>query len=248
MKLALQGKTMYAIEQNFTAGKCNDIVCINKSDYKLQYYFFDIDSTLTDYVVYPPERMLHNNFLFPTILDMMVERGWNAQEAEDAILALQNCLPFWDYTDFISEFKLPVVETYKRFQEWHKENIIPISSTVTLAKKLYKLGKTLFIISNNPYLGCCLKLEVCVLADMFGSSYFRRIFSTDKLRGCKGEPEVWQRAIDQIPVAPAEIGVIGDNPVEDGEIPRSLGLKEIHIIKNGSSRKGIDMANKGNKI
>lgn len=238
---------MYTIKQDFIASKCDTSACINTSDYKVQYYFFDIDSTLIDYIVNPPERMLHDNFLFPIILDMMIEKGWKAQKAEDSILSLRGRLPFWDYTDFISEFELAPIEAYKRFQEWHKKNIAPIDSTITLVKELYNRGKTLFVISNNPYSGCCLKLEICALADMFGSSYFRRIFSTDKLRGCKGEPGVWQRAIDQILVDPAEIGVIGDNPVEDGEIPRSLGVKEIHIIKNGKSCKGIDMANKESK-
>jgi len=239
---------MYTIEEDFATDKYDDGTCVNTSDYNVQYYFFDIDSTLTDYLVNPPERMLHDNFLFPIILDMMIEKGWETQKAEGSILSLRNRLNFWDYTDFISEFELSSVETYKRFRKWHKENIIPISRTIILAKELYKLGKTLFIISNNPYSGCCLKLEVCALADVFGSSYFRRIFSTDKLRGCKGEPGVWRRAIDQITVDPAEIGVIGDNPVEDGDIPRSLGVKEIHIIRNEKFCKGVDIANKECKI
>ena len=72
--------------------------------------------------------------------------------------------------------------------------------------------------SNNPYVGCMFKLQAAGLAsNEFSSPYFRRVFGTNVLRGCKGSTEVWKRALAQIPADPKEIGVIGDNPKEDGE-------------------------------
>ena len=50
-------------------------------------------------------------------------------------------------------------------------------------------------------------------------------------------------AIDQIPDDPAEIGVIGDNPVEDGEIPRSCGVGETIILQREKIQHGIDRIN-----
>jgi FMN phosphatase YigB (HAD superfamily) len=211
--------------------------------YRSTYYFFDIDGTLTRYKpgAMDPEKLLHNNFLFPILRDMMMERGMEKQEAEDRILRLMTDVPFWDYTDFISAFQLPAKEAYERLWAWHCENLEPYADAVEMVKELFKLGKPLFIISNNPYSGCCLKLRACGLADEFGSPYFRRIFSTDKLRGCKNEPGVWQRAVDQIPDDPALIGVVGDNPLEDGENARACGVGETIILPRGRILRGIDV-------
>lgn len=198
-----------------------------------QYYLVDIDGTLTDYrpgsVV--PEKMLHGNFLFPVIHDMMLERGWEKEKAEEAILELAEGILFWDYTDFIMEFELPVKETFERMRQWHFENLTVYSETVEFVKKLSRDGKQLFIMSNNPYVGCMFKLQAAGLADDdFSSPYFRRVFGTVALRGCKCTLDVWKRAIAQIPADVSEIGVIGDNPKEDGELPRSLGIKDTIIL------------------
>lgn len=213
-------------------------------DYKSKYYFFDIDGTLTRYkATVRPENFLHKNFLFPIIRDMMMERGMERQDAEDGILRVMKEVPFWDYTDFISEFRLPITEAYERMWEWHRINMEPYQDAVDMVKMLSEAGRTLFIISNNPYFGCCMKLKVCGLGDEFGSPFFRQIFSTDKLRGCKGEPGVWLRAVDQIPDDRAAMAVVGDNPVEDGELPRSLGVGEIIILQRGQIQRGIDSGN-----
>ena len=206
-----------------------------------KYYIFDIDGTLTKYKPsVRPENFLHCNFLFPTLRDLMIELGMTKQEAEDGILRVITEVPFWDYTDIISEFNLPAKEASKRLWEWHIRNMEPYDDAVQMAERLFQQGKTLLVISNNPYSGCCLKLKLCGLGDEFGSTVFRRIFSTDKLRGCKCDPLVWKRAISQIPDDPATICTVGDNPVEDGEIPRSFGVGRSIILPRDGILRGID--------
>mgnify|MGYP001247360809 CR=1 FL=1 len=212
---------------------------------RIKYYCFDIDGTLTRYRnTVKPENFLHNNFLFPILRDMMMERGMEKEKAEDGILRVMKQVPFWDYTDFISEFNLPAKEAYERMVQWHEENLAPYPDAVAMVHEFFEAGKILFIVSNNPYSGCCMKLRRCGLGDEFGSPFFRRIFSTDKLRGCKCEPGVWKRALDQIFDDPARIGVGGDNPGEDGDLPRALGVGETILLPRGQIQRGIDTMKK----
>jgi FMN phosphatase YigB (HAD superfamily) len=220
---------------------------VQKMNFKSKYYLVDIDGTITDYRAgsVTPDKMLHGNFLFPIIRDMMLERGWEKQKAETAIYELAERIVFWDYTDFIAEFKLPVKEAIERMRQWHFDNLFAYPETVDLVKKLKKDGKQLFVMSNNPYIGCVFKLQAAGLADDdFASPYFKRIFGTNILRGCKCVPDVWKRAFAQIPADISEIGVIGDNPKEDGELPRSLGVIETIIIPRAVIAHGVENAGK----
>lgn len=208
--------------------------------YQSDYYLVDIDGTLTNYRNRNVE-LLHGNFLFPVIRDLMVENGWRREHAIEAIYQLAEEVIFWDYPDFIAEFKLPVEKSFRQMRQWHLENIIAYEKTVQLIKRLAAEGKNLFIMSNNPYMGCLFKLQAAGLADNdFHSPYFKRIFGTNILRGCKHDQQVWQRALALIPALPSQIGVIGDNPKEDGEIPRSCGISDIIIIPQTQMVCGIE--------
>ncbi len=204
------------------------------------YYIFDIDGTLSRYVDCDPSSFLHGNFLFPIVRDLMVEAGWAPGEAAAAILRETEENVFWDYCDFISAFRLPAVEAYRRFRAWHARHIAPYADAVGLALRLHAAGKRLFIVSNNPYTGCLLKLQACGLADDTGTDIFARVLGTDKLRGCKGVPGVWRRAIDQLAVDPALICAVGDNPVEDGDLPRACGVGAVHLFDRGGIARGVD--------
>lgn len=214
---------------------------MNSSDLEFPYYLVDIDGTLTQYKPGSLDRLVHGNFLFPIISDMMVERGWEREKAEAAILELTQRVIYWDYTDFLSEFRLPAQECHQRFRQWHLENMLPCDDGVALVRKLHAKGATLFIMSNNPYVGCVFKLQVAGLAeDNFASPYFARIFGTNLLRGCKNDPEVWYRALAQIPAPPEEICVIGDNPYDDREVPASCGIPNSIILDRTTIVRGID--------
>ena len=202
------------------------------------YYIFDIDGTLTRYVDFDPASFLHGNFLFPILRDLMVEKGWQPDVAAAAILRETRENVFWDYCDFVTAFDLPAQEAYRRFRAWHTRHIAPYDDAVALARRLRADGKWLFIVSNNPFTGCLMKLQACGLADDMGSDVFARILGTDRLHGCKGAPGVWRRALDQLAVDPALICTVGDNPVDDAELPQLCGVGASYLFDRGEPARG----------
>ena len=109
-----------------------------------------------------------------------------------------------------------------------------------LIKELYRKGKNLFIVSNNPIVGCLLNLKVAGLGDITGSKYFKRILGANILRGQKHQIELWKRAIAQIGVKPDKIVNIGDNIKEDGEIPKKAGIKKCFVIRRNELEREED--------
>jgi len=210
-----------------------DKTIMNAETEHCRYFLVDIDATLTDYRPgsLEKEKLLHGNFLFPIFRDLMLESGWEREKAEKAIGDYAEDVIFWDYPDFIAEFRLPAAEAFRRMREWHRKNLVPVAEGVNIVKELHALGKELFIMSNNPYVGCLFKLEAAGLAENeYASPYFRRVFGTNILRGCKNSPDVWRRALALIPADVSEICTVGDNPKEDGEIPYSVGITHNLII------------------
>lgn len=210
---------------------------------EMDYFFIDIDGTITDNnpeKIYPEEKLVWGNPVFGVIRDVMVEEGYLPEDAKRKIEEYADKIIWWDYPDFIAEFNLPLEKTWERIYRWHEEYLIVYEDTVNLIKTLYKKGGNLFIISNNPIAGCLLKLKRAGLGDITGSPYFKRILGANILRGQKSQTEMWKRAIAQIGIAPENICVIGDNPVEDGTIPLSVGIGHTFIIHPTKEQKIIN--------
>jgi FMN phosphatase YigB (HAD superfamily) len=207
----------------------------------MDYVFIDIDGTITDNNLkrkYPEEKLVCNNPVFGVIRDVMVEEGWDEDEARKKIEEYATKIIWWDYPDFIAEFNLPVEKTWERIYNWHNEYKMVYTNTVELIKELYRKGKNLFIVRNNPIVGCLLNLKVAGLGDITGSKYFKRILGANILRGQKHQIDLWKRAIAQIGVEPDKIVNIGDNIKEDGEIPKKAGIKRCFIIRRNEAEKG----------
>ena len=209
----------------------------------MDYVFIDIDGTITDNNPkrkYPEEKLVWNNSVFGVIRDVMVEEGWDEDEARKKIEEYATKIIWWDYPDFIAEFNLPVEKTWERIYNWHNEYKIVYTDTVELIKELYRKGKNLFIVSNNPIVGCLLNLKVAGLGDITGSKYFKRVLGANILRGQKHQIDLWKRAIAQIGVEPDKIVNIGDNIKEDGEMPKKAGIKRCFIIRRNEAEKEED--------
>ena len=123
-----------------------------------------------------------------------------------------------------------LADTY--FSYWHCENIHALPDSVRLVRRLRKLGIPVSVISNNPRQGCLLKLEICGLADPGkNSSVFRNIFSTDLMKGCKGDEGSWDRAVSVLRSQGDETPVmIGDNFLEDGVLALRSGVAHSFIL------------------
>ena len=200
----------------------------------MEHFFIDIDGTITDTNPerkYPENKLVWRNPIFGVMRDVMIEEGWDEEEAKRKIEEYADEVIWWDYPDFIAEFNLPLEKTWERIYQWHNEYLIVYQDTVELIKRLYKMGKKLYIVSNNPIVGCLLKLKRAGLGDITGTSYFKRILGANILRGQKYQIQLWRRAIAQIGIEPEKIVVIGDNEKEDGEVPLSAGICCSFIIK-----------------
>ncbi len=205
-------------------------------------YAFDIDGTLTRYRDFHPEAFLLGNFLFPVLRDLAVERGMASAEAERRIAAVLEANTFWDYPDFVRALDLPAGEALERMRAWHRDHIEPCPDAVALARRLHAEGKRLFVVSNNPRLGCLLKLERCGLADAAAgeSAVFERIAGTDAVFGCKGAPGVWPRALALFGVPPADVCVVGDNPKEDRDLALAAGAGNAFLFDRSSILRGVE--------
>ncbi|HOM26658.1 MAG TPA: HAD family hydrolase [bacterium] len=207
---------------------------------KMDYFFIDIDGTITNNnpdKIYPEEKLVWGNAIFGVIRDVMVDEGWQPDEAKRAIEKYADKIIWWDYPDFIAEFNLPIEKTWERIYQWHYEYKIVYWDTVELIKELHKKGKNLFIVSNNPIVGCLLNLKVAGLGDITGSKYFERILGANILRGQKHQIDLWKKAVAQIGVEGHKIVNIGDNTKEDGDIPLNVGLKKCFIIRRDEEEK-----------
>lgn len=200
------------------------------------YFFVDIDGTITDK---NPEKKYPENKIDPILgvmRDVMVEEGWNGEEAKKKIEEYAYEVVWWDYPDFIAEFSLPLEKTWERIYKWYNEYLIVYQDTVELIKQLYKMGKNLYIVSNNSIVGCLLKLKRAGLGDITGTPYFKRILGANILRGQKYQVQLWKRAIAQIGIEPEKVSIIGDNEKEDGEVPLSAGIRISFILKRDIDR------------
>ncbi len=199
-----------------------------------EYFFVDIDGTITDTnpeKKYPESKLVWRNSILGVIRDVMIEEGWNGEDAKRKLEEYADEVIWWDYPDFIAEFNLPVEETWKRIYEWHENYLIVYEDTVDLIKELKKMNKNLYIVSNNPIVGCLLKLKRAGLGDITGTSYFKRILGANILRGQKWQIQLWKKAIAQIGVETEKIAIIGDNEEEDGNIPLSVGIGISFVLK-----------------
>lgn len=193
----------------------------------------DIDATITNNkkgsCQISPQYPL-NNAIFAVIAEFLGARGLTLSDAEKALSDHTKTNIYWDYPDFIKAFDLPEEEVWERIVAWHTEHLLPYPDAACMVKHLHSAGVPLFIISNNPYSGCLLKLQRAGLATLDGSLYFRKIFGTNVCNGGKWSVDFWKRCLDQTGFDPSQIAVIGDNPKEDGELPRSLGVETVFLV------------------
>ena len=165
---------------------------------RITHVLLDIDDTLTCYAPHALERTFDGNFLFPLLLDLAETRKIPRREAETIIRRTTQEKPFWDYTDFLSPLSLSFSDVLPHFRSWHAKNLNPFPDSVRLTRSLKRAGYGISIISNNPRLGCLLKLERCGLANAAtGESCFSQILSTDRIAGCKGDQGVWKHALEK---------------------------------------------------
>lgn len=193
-----------------------------------QTLLIDIDGTITGYLpgALAPEKLFEGNFLFPILLDELVNSGFSRDEAAGMIRNKCAENVFWNYTLLIRSLGADEERTMSRFEKWHQDNLFVHQDMVSVIKFFSGLGVKLYIISNNPVDGCELKL----LRAGLDPGLFAGILGTDILQGCKGAPGVWQRALAMVETPPEACASIGDDPVEDVLLPQECGIGRSFLL------------------
>lgn len=194
--------------------------------------FVDIDATITDDGDVRQISAGHplDNALFSVLRDIMAQNGWDRQKASEALAAHAAEVVFWDYQDFVKKFNLPHEHAWNEMIKWHDEHLIVYPDAVAMVRQLHAMGLPLYVMSNNPVLGCLLKLQRAGLGTLEGTPWFRDILGSNRLLGQKGSVEYWRRAFQHTGLKPEAIAVIGDNPKDDFRVPREVGVRHFFLV------------------
>lgn len=191
---------------------------------------FDIDATIVD-----PWPGRDNPAEPQPVLDIMA-RELAARDrkpfsqAQATIKEFADTLTWWDYPDFIAEFALDPARVWPKVRAWHNEALLVHDDAVACVQALSQMGRQLAIVSNNPVVGCLLKLERAGLGTLSGTPHFSRIFGSNVLRGQKSVPAFWQRCLCHLDIPGADILMVGDHAHEDIAVPRSQGVEHFALI------------------
>lgn len=193
---------------------------------------FDIDGTLTDDVGIPQidSRYVMGNALFELFTDRLAEQGMPRIEASRALHAYAEEKRFWDYDDFVHKFNIPEPEIWDALTDWHRKNLHIYEDGLHLVHRLFEQGVPLHIVSNNPRIGCLLKLEAAGLGTLKKSGYFREIFCSNQQCGQKHDVRFWERILSSSGLDPAQTVIVGNNLHEDYEVPSRLGFYGSFIV------------------
>ena len=194
--------------------------------------FVDIDATITDDGDIRQIASEHplSNALFGVLRDVMVRDGWTKKKAVDALTAHADDIVFWDYKDFIHEFNLPTQHTWNQIIKWHDDHLVVYEDAVSMIKRLHSMNFPLYVTSNNPILGCLLKLQRAGLGTLEGTPWFKDILGSSNLKGQKSSVDFWKRALAYTGLAPEDIVVIGDNLKDDFQVPSQAGIRHFFLV------------------
>ena len=180
-------------------------------------YLFDFDDTIINTKIYaemyePVLKMIKKKLNFKDI---------NAKAEELGLT--KNKFGRWDTGDLCRE--LGVLEMYYQILEKHIK-VVPVlhDTIITVFKKIKKQNKTIGIISNSMIRTITAYLNKYKLHE-----YLDFVFSSDDTESKKKEEIYWQKLIKKHKLKPKECLVIGDDPIQDEEVPNKFGFNTFII-------------------
>ncbi len=178
-------------------------------------YLFDFDDTLIKTTIYAK--------IYEPILSMIEKkRKLTREEIDEKAEELEfrrNKFGRWDTGDLCRELRL--VEDYYHILGKHID-VIPVlhNTVIELFKKIKSDKKRIGIVSNSMQRTIYLYLRKYDLL-----KYIDFVFSQDDAGCRKNDERFWKKLILKEKLIVKECLVIGDNPVEDVEIPKKFGFK-----------------------
>ncbi len=184
-------------------------------------YLFDFDDTLISTKIYAE--------IYEPILEMIQKKLKLTREEIDGkaegLEFKKNKFGWWDSGDLCRE--LGLVEGYYDVLEKHID-VVPVlhDTVIKLFKKIKSDQKRIGIVSNSMQRTIRLYLQKYDLLQ-----YIDFVFSQDDA-GCRKNDELfWKKIILKEKLIAGDCLMIGDNPIDDIEVPQRLGFKT-RLIKD----------------
>lgn len=178
-------------------------------------YLFDFDDTLINTTIY---ANIYEPILLMIRKKLKLTRGEIDEKANEWGFK-KNRFGRWDTGDLCRE--LGLVEDYYQILGKHID-VIPVlhDTVIELFKNIKSDKKRIGIVSNSMQRTIQLYLQKYDLL-----KYIDFVFSQDDAGYRKNDDQFWKKLILKEKLIVKECLVIGDNPVEDVEIPKRLGFK-----------------------
>ena len=179
-------------------------------------FLFDLDDTIIDGEIYAE--------IYPQMLEMFKEQGIDVDKEAKKLGLKKNKFGRWDSGDLCRKWDL--LNEYYQILEPQIKSISNLKKEIILVLEQLK-GKRLGIVSNTMLKTIKLYLEKYKL-----NEHFKFIFSFEDSEHRKDNQQCWKDLIKRENLNPQECLVIGDDPIEDIEIPSKLGFKTLLIKCN----------------
>lgn len=186
-------------------------------------FLFDLDNTIIDGRIYAE--------IYQPILKM-VKKMLNLKDVDARAEKLglkKNKYGRFDTGSLCKE--LGLLDEYYHILEAHIKIIPSLNKEIIPVLKNLKMTKKVGIVSNSMQRTIELHLDKYKLKD-----YFDFIFSFGDAGCKKQDKEGWQKLIKKEKLNPKECLVVGDDPIDDEEIPKQLGFNTL-LIKGSKDLK-----------
>ena len=182
-------------------------------------YLFDLDGTLIDTSIYARcyERILsmitRKRHLTPRELAQKARRLGLVKNEEGR----------WDTGDLCQAFNL-LEEYYKILKAEVKQHSFVQEQVVKKMIESHSHGHRIGIVSNSMRKTIKLYLSTYKL-----TKYVHVVFSREDAGCRKNSITFWKKLISKYNLNPKECTIIGNNPLEDGTIPKKVGFHTILV-------------------
>jgi FMN phosphatase YigB (HAD superfamily) len=178
-------------------------------------YIFDLDDTLIDTKIYAE--------IYPKILKLIKRKGFDVDKKAKEFGIRKESHGRYDSGDLCR--RLGLLEEYYGVLKQQIAIVDVLHDEVILIfSKLKKVG----IASNS------MRETIKAYLDKYNlTKYILFVFSHDDAGCKKNKIDYWKKLIAKEKLNPIDCLMIGDNSIDDGEIPRKLGFKTL-IIKDFS--------------
>jgi len=184
--------------------------------------------------------------LFEVIQRFAILHGGQPRQVRERIEHVTLRGPWWDWDDFLAALDLNRQSFWRFAASVESAYLMPVcDSLIDVLNQLQICGFRMFIASNNPLSGIHHKLRLAGLDNGHQRCLFEGFLGTSNMQAMKASVDFWRRALESTGTPADRVITIGDNPLDDAEVPSQAGIEK-HILLNHidstAARPGIQMA------